>query len=698
MKTVLLSTPITPYPIQPWHDTPTDIMRQRFMKGQGIFTSEAHMHLVGPFIIAQNISVPATVLDHPTMENWVEEVKKGYDCVGISALTPSLENVLEMCRMVRKHSPKSEIILGGFAAQSVAAYYPQEEWRKVADHVVLGDGIRWFQQFLGDDTTAPIRQHFLPKCAMGMVPWLDRWPPGDTSALIAAVGCDRGCDFCTTTTHFGGKRHVLVSPEQVKNEMKMWQVRVPGTNFIIYEEDQDKDFVNEIGRLLREDPDIDLSQFFITILISINTLSTYDDLDELVHNGVSSCFIGLESKFAPDEGYGKRAGDAKEIFDALHERGVGTMVGWMAGFDFHTREILEEDFQYLLACRPTTAQLTRVTPYPGTPLYNRLKEEGRIKPFKWEDVSFYGGGMIHKHLYEHEIMEFLRKGDERLLNTWGPSWVRGLTNTFCAYERYKEYDDKHFQQIARRHQQRLFEAYVMLAALERFAPNGRVRKMVKELEQRWKSHFGEPSSLLKVQSKYSELKAAWATVKETVDPANRHIRIPPAKRYHFLGKDIKDDGSLPYRKEYLNEDPIYIRDMKVQAAEQSLLGIAHATAQVLDFPESKLHDAAGELRDEASAALTSLAGKLRKPKLDARDSISRIKEGLLGLVCKAIETAEEPENEIDFSVQNAKKSLAALLEYHAEQARGESDLKRPVTHPPLWSLAKETIEAAATAD
>jgi radical SAM superfamily enzyme YgiQ (UPF0313 family) len=597
--------------------------------------------------------------------------------------------------MVRKYSPKSEIILGSFAAQSVGAYYPDDEWKKLADHVALGDGVRWFRELLGEDTSAPVRQHFLPRCAMGMVRWLDRWPVGDTAPLIAAVGCDRGCDFCTTTTHFGGKRHVLVTAEQVKNEMKMWQDYAPGTCFIIYEEDQDKDFINEVGRALRADPDIDFSQFFITILISINTLSTYDDLDELVHCNVSSAFIGLESKFAPDAGYDKRAGDGMEILSELHKRGIGTMVGWMAGFDFHTRETIEEDFQYLLACEPLTAQLTRVTPYPGTPLYNRLKEEGRIKPFKWEDVSFYGGGMVHKHLYEHEIMEFIRNGDERLFQTWGPSFVRGLKGAFSAYERYKDYDDKHFQQIAKRHQQRLFEAYAMLAALERFAPNGRVRKMVKELEQRWKNHFGEPSSLLKTQSKYAEIKASLATLTEIVSPVNRDIRIPPAKRYHFLGKDIKDDGSLPYRKEYLNEDPIYIRDMKVQTAEQAVVGLALAATQVLDFPEAKLHDAAKELRGEASSVLNSLAARLRRPKLDTADSISEIKEGVLGLISKAVETAENPDNEIDFMTQNAKENVATLLEYYAEQTRGEGVLPKPVTNPPLFDLAQETLEAVS---
>ena len=697
MKRVLLSTPITPYPIQPWHDTPTDIMRQRFFKGQGIFTVEAHMHLVGPFIIAQNISAPAVVLDHPTMENWIDEIKKGYDHVGISSLTPNLESVMEMCRMVRKHSPMSEVILGSFVAQSVGAYYPEEEWRKLVDHVVLGDGVRWFREHLGDDVNAPVRQHFLPRCAFGSVPWLDRRPPGDTSALIAAVGCDRGCDFCTTTTHFGGKRHTLVTPEQVKNEIKMWQQYAPGTNHIIYEEDQDKEFINEVGRLLREDPEIDFSQFMITILISINTLSTYDDLDEMAHNNVGNMFIGLESKFAPDEGYGKRVGDAREIVHELYARGMATLLGWMAGFDFHTREVLEEDFQYLLACEPTAAQLTRVTPYPGTPLYKRLKEEGRVKPFKWEDVSFYGGGMVHKHLYEHEIMEFIRKGDERLLHTWGPTLLRFLKVSLNGYERYKEYDDKHFQQIAQRHRMRAYEAYALLAAFDRFAPNGRVRKIVKETEQRWKHHFGEPSTFMKVQSKYTEIKATLATLKEIVDPTNRHIRIPPAKRYHYFGKDIKDDGSLPYRKEYLNEDPAYIRDMKIQAADQSLLGVAHAVAQVLDYPDSKLSEVAETLRSDASSLLARLAEHLREPNLDVNELLTDLREGTVSLLAKAIEAGENPENEIDFSVRNAKENLALLLEYYAGELQGEGVIQKVLTHPAVTSFAKATLEAVGAA-
>ncbi|MBW2567255.1 MAG: hypothetical protein JRE24_10385, partial [Deltaproteobacteria bacterium] len=495
------------------------------------------------------------------------------------------------------------------------------------------------------------------------------------------------------TTHFGGSRHVLVTAEQLKNEMKMWQQHKPGTNFIIYEEDQDKEFIKKVGLLLRDDPEIDFSQFETTILASINTLSTYDDLDELAHCNIGSVFVGLESKFAPDEGYGKRVGDAKEILHELHARGIGTMVGWMAGFDFHTRETLEEDFQYLLACEPTTAQLTRVTPYPGTPLYDRLSEENRIKPFKWEDVSFYGGGMVHKHLYEHEIMEFIRRGEESLFHTWGPSVLRFMKVGLNGYERYKDYDDKHFQQLSKRHYRRVFEAYPMLAAMERFAPNGRIRKMVKETEQRWKDNFGEPPTFLKVLSKYAEIKATWSTLKEIIDPLNRHIRIPPAKRYHFFGKDIKDDGSLPYRKEYLNEDPLYNRDMKLQSAEHSLLGVVAEVAQKLESPDSKLHEVAGELRDDASSLLISLAGHLRRPNLDVNDFMAVLKEKTVGLVSKAINAGENPENEVNLLIQSAKENLAVLLEHYAKELQGGDGLKRLLTHPLLYGFAKDTLKS-----
>ena len=70
----------------------------------------------------------------------------------------------------------------------------------------------------------------------------------------------------------------------------------------------------------------------------------------------------------------------------------------------------------------------------------------------------------------------------------------------------------------------------------------------------------------------------------------------------------------------------------------------------------------------------------------------------MDLLSRAVEAAENPENEINFMFQNAKESLADLLEYYAKQARGEDTLKKPLTHPPLFDLAKETLEAVVAGD
>ncbi len=74
-----------------------------------------------------------------------------------------------------------------------------------------------------------------------------------------------------------------------------------------------------------------------------------------------------------------------------------------------------------------------------------------------------------------------------------------------------------------------------------------------------------------------------------------------------------------------------------------------------------------------------------------------LKEGVANLISKAVEAGENPENEINFSVQNAKENLAALLEHYAEELQGGGGLEKLLTHPALRGFAKATLEAVGTA-
>src|SRR3989304_9815985 len=95
-------------------------------------------------LIQENSSIPSTLLDFPTRERFVIELKTHkHDIVGISAIIVNVGKVREMCRLVREHSPKSTVVGGGHVAA-----IPGIERMLDADHIVKGEGIRWFREFL----------------------------------------------------------------------------------------------------------------------------------------------------------------------------------------------------------------------------------------------------------------------------------------------------------------------------------------------------------------------------------------------------------------------------------------------------------------------------------------------------------------------------------------------------------------------
>lgn len=154
-------------------------------------------------MIQENISIASTLLDFPTRERFVEELKTNqYDIVGISGIIVNVGKVREMCRLVREHSPKSIVVVGGHVAA-----IPRIERMLDADHIVKGEGIRWFREFLGEPVDQPI-EHPVIASSFGFRLMGLKAPDGGgdpAATIIPSVGCPMGCNFCTTSAFFGGK-------------------------------------------------------------------------------------------------------------------------------------------------------------------------------------------------------------------------------------------------------------------------------------------------------------------------------------------------------------------------------------------------------------------------------------------------------------------------------------------------------------
>src|SRR5262245_41713819 len=204
---VLLSSAFGPYARDDAYGSraanPMELYHNQVTREQGVFSLRMFHRSWGLMLIQANIDAPCAVLDFPSLERFVDELRRvRYDVVGIGAIHPSVGKVAKMCALTREVLPGATIVVGGHVANR-----PGLQALVDADHVVRGEGVVWFRRFLGEDTGRPIRHPLITSGfgtrALGLPA---REGPGETAAtLIPSVGCPMGCDFCATSAMFGGK-------------------------------------------------------------------------------------------------------------------------------------------------------------------------------------------------------------------------------------------------------------------------------------------------------------------------------------------------------------------------------------------------------------------------------------------------------------------------------------------------------------
>ena len=575
---ILLTTPCYPYPSLPANDSLTDATGQRFTHLDDIFTVISHTHCYANHILAQNIDIPATLLEYPRWQNFTEEVDKGYAIIGISSFPVHLDMVIKMCEYIREKSPETKILLGSYGAQAFDAQYDEETKKKYIDHVVLGEGIQFLRELLGEDTNRPITQKLMPKCG-GAPVFINKYPRGGIGFLVTGLGCPGGCDFCSTTEMFGHKRIELLSPDDFVDHVELYRKHFDRLSSVfVIEEDHFRHPRWLIRTKERWQKNIDLIENvdwtgFGSVDFIWHFASNYG-WDAIPETGMGAVFIGVESKFAGEHGYRKvKEADAREVFHKLHSMGIRTLGAWICGWDFHSHANMYEDLNYFVACKPTYEQLTRLSPFPGTELWRKLKDQGRVMDVPWEDVHFWSGSQKNIALETHETLNLTEYGYDLLYRTWGPSMLRRFEVSLNGYEFCMNSDNP----LMMEHRSKLFKrasvsSWLMLGAMERFAPNGVVRRRVFKADERFRELLGEPTSTMELLSKGIEKRALKFKIKHMFDPWNRRPREEPAKRYLYNKDETIKDDDIPYITEYPNKIPRKIRrEMKMNNFKFNLM-------------------------------------------------------------------------------------------------------------------------------
>jgi radical SAM superfamily enzyme YgiQ (UPF0313 family) len=117
-------------------------------------------------------------------------------------------------------------------------------------------------------------------------------------------------------------------------------------------------------------------------------ISIADDLDlcdRLAESGCRQVLIGLESP-RPGDLLGldpvawkqRTAPRYRHAIDVLQSRGVSVNGCFVLGLDSHTPDIFQEVLDFVRSSGLAETQYTVLTPFPGTPLYDRLRRQGRL--------------------------------------------------------------------------------------------------------------------------------------------------------------------------------------------------------------------------------------------------------------------------------------------------------------------------------
>lgn len=442
---VLLTSVFGPYAVDDEYGSrainPMELYHNQVTRVQQVFSLRMHHRSWGLMLIQANIAAPCTLLDFPTLERFVHEITtQPYDIIGISSIVMNIGKVEKMCQLIRQHAPDATIVVGGHIANLAGI-----DARIDADHIVLGEGVRWMRRFLDEDENQPIRH---PRIVAGIgTRTLGTSMRGkrsaQTAALIPSVGCPMGCNFCSTSAMFGGKGHFVdffKTGDELFEVMLDLERSMGARSFFV----MDENFLLHRKRALRL---LDLmieydKSWALYCFSSAKVLRSYS-IEQLVGLGISWVWMGLEGK---DSSYAKVRGvDTRALVRTLQSHGTCVLGSTIIGLEEHTPENIGAAIDHAIAHDTEFHQFMLYTAVPGTPLHAEHRAQGTLLASEECDTADIHGqfkfNFLHPHIRDGQENGFLLRAFQRDFEVNGPSILRMARTHLQGWRRYKTHPD-----------------------------------------------------------------------------------------------------------------------------------------------------------------------------------------------------------------------------------------------------------------
>jgi len=359
-------------------------------------------------LVPEELNAEIDLLDEGIQKPYY--TNKNYDVVGITCVTPSANRAYELAEYWRSRG--AFVVLGGAHPTLMA-----DEAQQHADAVVVGLAEETWPQLLRDFKAGVAKKRYhtrhtgelsCPPPRRDLFPRLGYLP---MPTVIANRGCQNHCFYCVVNQADYSRSVVRPIPEVID------EIRSLRTRRIMFLDPNPVSNREYAKNLL---------QAMIPLKLKWMALAPSDIIDDrelfdlIVRSGCEGVMIGFESFSQTSlDRNGKKFNQVnryKETVATFHAHNMAVSGCFVLGFDDDTPEILSHTAESVYDIGLDFPRYALLTPFPGSHLFTRFKNEGRLLTEDWSCYDSQHVVFQPKHMTPAQLQQVFTKTIKQSFN------------------------------------------------------------------------------------------------------------------------------------------------------------------------------------------------------------------------------------------------------------------------------------------
>src|SRR5215207_8395641 len=309
-------------------------------------------------------------------------------------------------------------------------------------------------------------------------------------------GCPYGCEFCTVTGFFGDSIRFRTNESVVGELLRLKERarRERGQVAVFFIDDNLAINLKRTKQLLRDIIEAG-AQLPWVAQISANLLRDEELVDLIAESGGKWVFIGMESidpaNMADVNKNFSKPGEYGAVLERLARRNVYAITSFIFGMDNDEVGVADRTVKEIESWPPGLPVFGQLTPFPATPLYERLEKAGRLaRPKHWLEFAPFVMAHAPLRMTIEEAREETRRAWER---SYSPE--RNAEAVAAVADRPFQYRAGHL--IARLFFRGIYFPQMTRRAWLRLVYDNRrvIYGLVKEAAGKWRKASGESADV-----------------------------------------------------------------------------------------------------------------------------------------------------------------------------------------------------------